>query len=44
MFWMARRLRHGAEWLFARVEDLLALLNWDGGTWKPAKKDPRNGL
>lgn len=27
-----------------RVEDLLALIFWDGASWKEPRKDRRNGL
>jgi hypothetical protein len=37
-------VRHWIEKLSDRVEDLLALIFWDGASWKESLKDRRNGL
>jgi hypothetical protein len=39
-----RVVRHWIEKLSDRVEDLLALIFWDGAGWKEPRKDRRNGL
>lgn len=37
-------VRRLIEKLSDRVEDLLALVLWDGSGWKEPRKDRRNGL
>lgn len=37
-------VRRWIEKLSDRVEDLLALIFWDGASWKEPRKDRRNGL
>jgi len=38
------RFKRSAAWLRDRLEDLAALLTWDGASWKKPPRDPRNGL
>jgi hypothetical protein len=37
-------VRRWIEKLSDRVEDLFALVFWDGTSWKAPRKDRRNGL
>jgi len=41
---MAQRLKRTAGWLRDCIEDVAALLTWDGASWKKPPRDPRNGL
>jgi hypothetical protein len=36
--------RRWIEKLTDRLEDVLALIFWDGASWKEPRKDRRNGL
>jgi hypothetical protein len=39
-----RKIVKAMEWLRERAEDLYVAIHPDGSSWKPPRKDRRNGL